>query len=138
MFELERAKEPATLVFSLKLGALPAGFNALDLAQAGKGQQIRLEAGVEYEWILSCFDGQKKNSVRVRIERHDDLDLAGFKPRQGGDPKTIAALSESGNWYELFDAVAFPARIDPGAAGYAGIRQRLLDQVGLGGETKAP
>ncbi|MCW1925196.1 DUF928 domain-containing protein [Luteolibacter arcticus] len=138
LFELERTEEPAKNVISIKLGALPAGFNAIDLAQVGKGQKIRLEAGVEYEWVLSCFSGEKKNSVKVKIDRRNDLDLADFKPEQGGGPKNIAALSEAGNWYELFDAVAFPAKVESVAAEYAGIRQRLLDQVGLGGEIKAP
>jgi hypothetical protein len=136
--ELSSVEEPPVRVFKSKLNALPAGFNAFGPAGLGADHKYHLKPGVEYEWILSVYEGTSKSSVIGRIVRRKDLDLGGFKAGQELDPKRIAALSKSGNWYELFDAVAFPAREDPASKGYASIRQKLLVQVGLGGELEAP
>ena len=135
MFQLETVTQPPVLVFKVKLNALPAGFNVLDPTKLGKDHKFRLNPGVEYSWVLTCFSGVAQNPVKGRVVRKNDLDLASFKAT---DPKRIAALSESKNWYELFDAVALPARVAPAGNGYVAIRQKLLDQAGLGGEMKAP
>jgi hypothetical protein len=137
-FELATVEEPPVLVFKSKLSALPAGYNAFSPAGLAKDHKFRLKPGVEYEWVLSCFEGKTKSSVIGRIVRQNDLDLTAFNAGQALDPKRITALSESGNWYELFDSVALPARVDAAGNGYASIRQRLLEQVGLVSEIKAP
>jgi hypothetical protein len=136
--EVSTVEEPPVLVFKAKLSALPAGFNAFNPEALAKDHKFRLKPGVECEWILSVFEGTTKSSVIGRIVRQNDPGLAGFTAGQELDPKRIAVLSKSRNWYELFDAVALPARVDPAGKAYASIRQKLLDQVGLGAELKAP
>lgn len=119
-------------LLALKLGPMKAGFNALDLSSpAINPARIRLEPGLEYQWSLGCFSTQRKDSVFVRMDRVDDPALAKLLTKDPASAPTLTYLSDSGNWYELFDTVAFSSGTSPQSSGLAAIRTRLLNQIGL-------
>ena len=119
-------------LLAIKLGPMKAGYNAIDLSSpAINPAKIALRSGAEYQWTLGCFSQQRKESVFVRMDRTDDPALAKQLAADPASATTLTALSESGNWYELFDTVAFSSGSAPENADLAGIRARLLNQIGL-------
>jgi hypothetical protein len=137
-FSLTRMGDRPSIVFETKLGPLKPGYNAIDLSQAAINPgNVALESGVEYMWTLSCLNGLENNSVFVRIRRSKDDALAAKFAKEPSAADTVASLSAAGNWYELFDTVALPARLKPQDEDFATIRQSLLDQIGLKGEITA-
>jgi Domain of Unknown Function (DUF928) len=129
-------KRPKSLL-AVKLGPMKAGYNALDLSNpAINREKIVLEPGAEYQWSIGCFSGQRKDSVFVRLDRIDNPDLTKQLVSDPTSAATITVLSESGNWYELFDAVAFSSGMTPANPELTAIRARLLAEVGLDGELK--
>lgn len=129
-------KRPKSLLV-VKLGPMKAGYNAIDLSSlAINPTKIGLETGAEYQWTLGCFSGQRKDSVFVRMDRTDDPALANLLATEPGSAAALTSLSESGNWYELFDTVAFSSGSAPENPELAAIRTRLLNQIGLDGDIK--
>lgn len=136
-FALTRMDGRPQTVLVVKLGAMKAGYNAIDLSNPSiNPTKVALENKVEYQWTLGCYSQLQKNSVYVRMSRMEDPALAKLLDTDRFSSATLTSLSESGNWYELFDTVAFPSRIAPQIPELAAVRTRLLDQVGLQDETK--
>lgn len=136
-FVLTRMGTRPTTVIEVKLGPMKAGFNAIDLSgTAVNPTKATLEPGAEYQWTLGCFSGPRKESVFVRMARVEDPALAKLLAAEPGSAASVASLSESGNWYELFDTVAFSSGREPQNADLATLRADLLRQVGLDLETK--
>ena len=119
-------------LLAIKLGPMKAGYNAIDLSNpAINPAKIALESGGEYQWSLGCFSQQRKDSVFVRMDRVDDPALALRLSADPASAATLNSLSESGNWYELFDTVAFSSGSAPENADLSAVRARLLSQIGL-------
>lgn len=136
-FALTRmGKRPKSLL-AIKLGPMKAGYNAIDLSNpAINPTKVLLESAAEYQWTLGCFSDQRKDSVFVRMDRADDQALAKLLVTEPTSAATLTSLSESGNWYELFDTVAFSSGSAPENPDLAAIRTRLLNQIGLDGDIK--
>ncbi|MEO5714039.1 MAG: DUF928 domain-containing protein [Luteolibacter sp.] len=135
-FVLTRMDARPRSVLAIKLGAMKAGYNALDLSNpAINPEKIHLEPKVEYQWTLGCFSQLQKNSVFVRMSRVDDPALAKLLASEPFSSATLTSLSESGNWYELFDTVAFPSRMTPENPEFSAVRAQLLNEVGLQNQT---
>lgn len=136
-FALTRMDGRPQTVLAVKLGAMKAGYNAIDLSNPSiNPTKITLEDKIEYQWTLGCFSQLQKDSVFVRMSRVDDPALAKLLNADPFSSATLTSLSESGNWYELFDTVALLSRMAPQIPEPAAVRTRLLHQVGLQNETK--
>jgi hypothetical protein len=136
-FVLTRMAGRPQSILAVKLGAMKAGFNAIDLSNPGiNPKKVGMDPGVEYQWTLGCFSQLEKDSVFVRMTRVDNPSLAKLVATERYSAGTLTSLSDSGNWYELFDTVAFPSRLAPENTDLAAIRARLLDEVGLDRQTK--
>ncbi len=124
--------QPET-VLSVSFGALKAGFNAIDLSHPLiNKKQLRLHEGAVYQWSVGCHNGINKDAFFVLMQRVGNPDLANQWKVEPQAVSTLNALSRSGNWYELFDAVAYRSVLDPGDEGCVELRNRLLSHVGLG------
>ena len=104
---------------------------------------ISLEPGVQYVWSVGCDVPPTKagglptkNSVKVFMVRDGNEKLEGLLAETPVSSETVGLLSDSGNWYELFDLVSFSSRIQPGHAGLADLRDQLLDQVDVKNKIK--
>lgn len=101
------------------------GFNVIDFNNRGFNKEgLSLETGGIYQWAIRLVN--EKSSPQVYCRMRADI----------GETETmkddIAALAESGNWYELFNAVATGAlNPSPEAAEMTRLRGELLAQIGL-------
>ena len=68
--------------------------------------------------------------------RDSNEKLEGLLSKVPVSPETIGLLSNSGNWYELFDLVAFSSGLQPDDAELASLRDQLLAQVALKDDIK--
>jgi hypothetical protein len=135
-FVLTRMDSRPRSVLVTKLGAMKAGYNAIDLSHPLiNPTKVTMEPGIEYQWTLGCFSQLKKDSVFVRMTRVDNPPLAKLVETDRFSATTLTSLSDSGNWYELFDTVAFPSRLAPENPDLAAIRSRLLNEIGLDRQT---
>jgi Domain of Unknown Function (DUF928) len=136
-FVLTRMEPRPQTVIEVKLGPMPAGYNAIDLSSSAiNPTKAALAPGVGYQWTLGCFSGPRKESVFVRMSRAADPTLAKLLVTEPGSPATVSALSDAGNWYELFDIIGFPAGRDPQNAPLTALRADLLKQIGLDQDLK--
>ena len=135
-FVLTRMDGRPRSVLVIKLGAMKAGYNAINLANPLiNPTKVTMEPGIEYQWTLGCFSQLEKDSVFVRMIRVENPALAKLVATDRFSAATLTSLSDSGNWYELFDTVAFPSRLTPENPELATIRSRLLNEIGLDRQT---
>jgi hypothetical protein len=103
--------------------AMEIGFNVVDLSmEKFKTAGISLENGATYQWTIvsAKSPGAPQAFCRMKVDF----------TRTGED---LGALSDTGNWYELFDTAATAAKNASGAeaASMAELRGELLSQIGL-------
>lgn len=143
-FTLSRVGTPSRTVFTVKLGARKTGYHAIDLADERiNPKAVSLDSGAKYVWSVGCDvppvkagEIPTKNSVKVFMVRESDEKIAGLLAETPLSGETVGLLSDSGNWYELFDLVAFSSRLQPDHEGLATLRDQMLNQVGLKNEFK--
>jgi hypothetical protein len=103
--------------------SMAKGFNVLDFNNRGFNKEgVSFENGAIYQWTIRLVSEKTAPQVYCRMKAEIKEPVA--------ETPDITALAESGNWYELFDAVASRAQ-DPDAAEMIGLRGDLLEQVGL-------
>lgn len=143
-FTLSRVGKPSRTVFAVKLGARKVGYHAIDLSDERINPKgVSLDSGAKYVWSVGCDvppvkagEVPTKNSVKVFMVRDSDEKLEGLLAETPVSGETVGLLSDSGNWYELFDLVTFSSRLQPDHAGLASLRDQMLGQVGLKSEIK--
>jgi hypothetical protein len=141
-FTLSKVGNPSRTVYSVKIGARMKGYHAIDLSDERiNPKDVSLDPGGKYMWSLGCDvppakagDIATRNSVKVFLVRDSNEVLEGKLAEKPVSSEVVGELSESGNWYELFDLVAFSSGLQPDHAGLASLRDRLLEQIGLKNE----
>jgi hypothetical protein len=143
-FTLSKVGKPTRTVFAVKIGARKKGYHAIDLSDVRiNPKEVSLEPGATYLWSLGCDvpptkagEIPTKNSVKVFLVRKSNEELEEKLNESPVSGAVVSQLSDSGNWYELFDMVAFSSGLQPDHAGLAELRDRLLGQVDLKKEIK--
>ncbi|MEP4077696.1 DUF928 domain-containing protein [Haloferula sp.] len=143
-FTLSRVGTPSRTVYSVKIGGRKTGYHAIDLSDERINPKgVSLESGVKYVWSVGCDippvkagEVPTKNSVKVFMVRDGNEKLEGMLAETPVTGETIELLSDSGNWYELFDLVSFSSRVQPDHAGLASLRDQLLAEVSVKDDIK--
>ena len=131
-FILTEISERPRELLRLPLKAMPAGFNSLDLEARWLDQAgITLQPDQPYQWTIALRAGDKSSAVYAKLRRVPDEDLATQLTADPYAPDTLTKLSETGNWYELFDAVARLARHHTEENTVTQARKALLDDAKL-------
>lgn len=130
-FTLSRRDEAnPTVLLQRPLLAMEKGFNFVDLEHPGfNNKNITLESGGIYQWTIRLVSEETAPQVFCRMK-------VGLSETPNTAPD-LGKLAESGNWYELFDAVATSAQDSSSEAGHwADLRLGLLQQIGLAAAVK--
>lgn len=131
-FILTEISERPRELLRLPLKAMPAGFNSLDLEARWLDQTgITLQADQPYQWTIALRAGDNSSAVYAQLRRIPNEDLAGQIAADPFAPESLTTLSEIGNWYELFDAVARLARHHADESTATEARKALLDDAML-------
>jgi hypothetical protein len=104
---------------------MPKGYNAVDLTNQGFNRtNVELESGGLYQWTVRLVSEKDAPQVfcRMKVAINGSLN----------ESRDIQALSDSGNWYELFDRIATASeKPGPEAEGMASLRDQLLHQIAI-------
>jgi hypothetical protein len=131
-FILTEISERPRELLRLPLKAMPAGFNSLDLEARWLNQAgISLQADQPYQWTIALRAGDNSSAVYAKLRRIPNEDLAKQIAADPYAPEPLTKLSEIGNWYELFDAVARLARHHADENTVTQARKALLDDAQL-------
>jgi hypothetical protein len=115
-----------------KLRSMPKGYNSLSLASRQLNpDQVALRPGTDYQWTVAVREADSGSAVFAKIRRKETPALERQVLENPAAPETLQSLSESGNWYELFDIVFRLARHHPGDPRIAATQQKLLSQAQL-------
>lgn len=117
--------EPAVILRSF-LPAMPKGFNNVDLRNPALNKlSVKLADGGNYQWTIRLAAEPESPQVFCRLSVKID------KTRQ-----TLATLSESGNWYELFDLICTASEKEGVSPEVTEARTELIEQIGLAKEIR--
>ena len=131
-FILTEISERPRELLRLPLKAMPAGFNSLDLEARWLDQAgIILQPNQPYQWTIALRAGDNSSAVYAQLRRIPNEDLAKQIATDPYAPEPLTKLSEIGNWYELFDAVARLARHHADENTVTQARKALLDDAQL-------
>lgn len=107
------------------------GFNVVDLANPNVNpERLKLKNGTSYQWTINLRHGSQLTPVYCRMR------MAALDPAPGREQtaeEQLARLSNTKNWYELFDLMA---SLPPGPDEKFEGRATLIKQVGLEEITK--
>ncbi len=118
-------KEPRVVLRSF-LPAMQKGFNHIDFRNpAFNRDAVKLADGGTYQW-----------TVRLAAEAESPQVFCRLKVALNGKRQTLASLSESGNWYELFDLISTAAEKEGASPEITDARQDLLTQIKLAAEIR--
>jgi hypothetical protein len=116
----------------IDLKAMPKGYNSLNLADPALNlDNVVLKSGVDYQWTIAVRSDEAGASVFNKIRRVDNPALEKLAVETPAEASTLKALSEAGNWYELFDSISRLARYFPDNEEALAARAKLIAQAKL-------
>lgn len=116
------------------LAAMPAGYNSFDLANPTLNPNLaELSTESPYQWTIVLRGNDAGSAVFAKVKRLREPTLEEALRASPDQETTLKSLSDSGNWYELFDTVALLARRYPGEDEATSARWMLLKDAGIGG-----